>query len=194
MRVVMQAVRSRQPMVDYVREHIPQLEVVYDSGEGVWPTFWRSLDRGGDEAHIHLEDDVTLCRDFLTRAEEAIGDGRTLVQFFSRMPLGPPLRRAGSSFSFTTAFFLPARYGTLLARYLPHWNRGPWPRRGQIDYMIADWMKMQRIGYWQVNPSIVQHTPLRSLLGHPGVRMSDTFTDPELSHHPYPHLLEQPVS
>ena len=79
------AVRERAPNVEYMKLHIPTLEVVWDTQGLQRATFLEALQLMGDDAFVYLEDDVILARQFCKKAETAIRQKPTaVIQFFSR--------------------------------------------------------------------------------------------------------------
>lgn len=185
----MQAMPEREDMVEYVRLHVPHLEVVWEDGKGAWSTWSRALALGGADEHVHLEDDVTLCKDFLERIEEFSG-APYLVQLFNRSGTHTGAR-PGSTFVYTCGFYLPAKWGGALANYAVGWTR-PYHKTGtprnQYDYMLADFMAERKLSYLQPDPPLVQHTPLPSTLKHHGDRSSPRFVHAELRGHPFPEM------
>lgn len=217
MKSVIMAVRKRAPMVDYLQSHLPDVTVCWDDistgkKEGVWPTFLKTMQIHGDEGHLHFEDDATLCVDFYEKALEVIGDGTHVVQFMYRWhefkhegnyPKGL-IAKPGSTFAYTCAFYLPPGYGTKIANYAPYWDQyarlhpnsiigsrgGMSATRFCFDYLIADWLTHTKQKYIAPGPSLVQHTPMPSAMGHGNSRMSFNVVDEmELENHPYPHLV-----
>jgi hypothetical protein len=188
--VVIQAVRARAPMVDYITRHIPHAIVCWDDDADPMGNFLRSL-VAADTGHIHLEDDVTLSTGFIDKALLAIGSGNGFVQFFSRVKddLTEGTRiRPGSSFMGAVAFYVPPGAGKEIANYYPAWPGREHHRTG-FDLLVASYLKDSRRRYLNVVPSLVQHSPLPSMLGRRSkARQSPTFHSPELSGHPYPDL------
>jgi hypothetical protein len=183
-------------MVQYQATHIPQLEIVCDTKrEGAWRNWMNVLERAGGDGYLHIEDDATLTVDFLAKAEYEIGDGSIPVQFFS-LNEGETGPAASRTFVMTQAVWVPPGHAALLLRYGPRWQvhgRKHWFNGGKHHYDLAmgDFWHEHGLRYWLVMPSLVQHMPRGSMLGHPGGRLSPTFRDPELRAHPYPELFEE---
>jgi len=186
-RVVCQAIREREAMVEYLALHIPHLEVVWESERypSVWACWRRAITAAGEEGFLHIEDDVTLTVDFLAKAEAAVGDGSVMTSFFSLT--GKQGARAGRDFLMTQACWLPPRWGLSIAAEL---RRNPVVRGSGYDSHMALWMASKGLGWWSHQPDLVQHTRLPSTLGARSTfRQSPTFRDPELRGHPHPDLV-----
>lgn len=216
---VIQAVPWREPMVAYLRHHLERAGLTVtvhtddtepDDRSGIWPTWHRCM--AHPEAHLHFEDDATLTTGFAAKAATAIGQGKFVVQFFNRHLHNPgPGHTAepGSTFFCNAAWFVPEGYGPKLAHWAQDWHLraglnpnsrehehgagGLTKDRGGrgLDTCTAHWLQHTGQHYLQTNPSLVQHTPLPSAMGHSHVvRMSHSFLDPELDRHPWPELLD----
>jgi hypothetical protein len=180
-------------MVDYLGLHLPDLEVTWATGDPV-VDFAASVAAAGRDDLVHFEDDATLCVDFVARAAEAIGDGRRPVNFFhySRPQHPEPTEsqvRAGIEWWFNVGFFVPAELVPHLASYARSWPNPRGHPRSWMDAIVGDFLDACRRRNLVTVPALVQHTPLTSIL-HPGDdakwRISNTFTCPELTGHPYP--------
>lgn len=187
--VVIQAVRPREPMVNYLLHHLPHATVYWDDDDDPMEAFLASLT---NNAHIHLEDDVTLTVDFIAKAEREIGQGYAVVQFFSRlaedMVKGTRIRHGGTFMSLLATYF-PARTGDALKEfYHSQWkDRFLAGHPNGYDKLVSDFLRWSNRKYLTVVPSLVQHTSLKSTLGpRSSNRYSKTFKDPELRNHPYP--------
>jgi len=195
-RCILSAVPQRTRMVNYLAHHIPQLEVVWDrEGRGGWANFMACLELAGDDGYLHLEDDVTLCKDFLARAALEIRTGFTPIQFFSLGAGGQSGPRQGREFLSTLCVWFPPHHARAIRAYMPRWRlhgrKGWWDNgRKHYDLPVGDLWAMHGIRFWTVIPNLVQHLPTDSVLGHPGGRLSQSFRDPEMAHHPHPELLE----
>jgi hypothetical protein len=193
-RVIVSTVTSRRDWVTYLASHIPELEAVEDTHQrGGWRNFAACLEHAGDDGYLHLEDDVTLTVDFLTKVGEAIPDPRIPVNFFSLIDFRKPQMRNARSFMMTQAWWCPPGHARRLLAFLPMWQvhgRKGWVNNGRKhwDLAMGDFWGNNRLNYWQAVPSLVQHRPSGSILGHPGGRLSPTFVDPELTNHPHPEL------
>ena len=64
MRFIVKTCPQRSGYIPYLKERIPNLEVVLDPGGGVMDCFQESLRVAGDDAVVHLEDDIVLTSNF----------------------------------------------------------------------------------------------------------------------------------
>ena len=79
------AVPARAANVEYLKAHIPGLEVVWERGQGAMDTFLRANVAGFGGPSVRLEDDVCLTEDFRAKVETAIAlHPFHVIQFFSR--------------------------------------------------------------------------------------------------------------
>ena len=84
MRFIVKTCPQRSGYIPYLKERIPNLEVVLDPGGGVMDCFQESLRVAGDDAVVHLEDDIVLTSNFCEKALAVIADfPYVLIQFFS---------------------------------------------------------------------------------------------------------------
>jgi hypothetical protein len=196
-------------MVEYLGLHIPQLEVVWDHDhDGGWPTYRRVLDQAGEDGYLHIEDDITITQDLVEKAKDSIErlGGVVPIQFFSIAPVeegGAP--RNGRSFIMTQCFYVPPGHAQAINHFLTHWRvfdlrtgthmdrkdvilpkfHNPW------DTATGEFWRSIELKYWMNDPSLVQHMPLRSSIGHASGynRCSASFEEPELRGHPYPEFV-----
>ena len=112
---------SREPWVTYLHRHIPELEVSWDVGKGIFDTFLRAMRMPKDrEGCVMLEDDIILTKDFVVKARAEIEQRPTeIVKFFSRfkddVTKGSRYMN-GRSFSMTQAYYLPPGMAGRIAR------------------------------------------------------------------------------
>jgi len=189
--VVIQATRKRQPMVDYLLHHLPNACVVWGDDEHPMDTFLRSLTEA-DSGHLHLEDDCTLGKGFAD-IEQLVGDGTTVVQFFSRLKedsVKGTRWMSGSRWMYNVCCYIPAGMGQQIAEYAKTWRRMKEHPTG-FDLLIADYLQATGQRFLNVVPSLVQHTPIQSTLGpRARNRISPLFTNPLLGAHPFPELFK----
>lgn len=178
MRYILRLVPEREQFVPEVLEQIPHLEIVRDQTRNSMDTMLRALLTTGDDPAVHLEDDIELTSDFRAKIEPEIERRpHELVQFFSRRKADREVGsryEPGRTFLMTQCFYLPAGYAAALYDYYPRWDKRL--RYAAIDIIVADWLAMRREKYWIHVPSLVQHRPVKSAIGHAGSnRQSATF-------------------
>jgi len=195
--IVIQAVPARAAMVEYLLHHLPDAIVVWDQAErpNVWRTWREALCATEGAAHVHLEDDVTLTRDFAEKVREVTHDGGLPypVALWDRHE-GWSRPMVGGDFWAAVGFYLPRGFGPAIAADVA---RYPVVRDNYIDHQLGGWLTRRKLGYWLQRPSLVQHTSIPSTLGYRTEasgkrsrhRVSPTFVDPELACHPYPEAV-----
>ncbi len=165
-RFVMRSVPERQSWVPEVRQQIPHLEIVRDLTRNPLDTFLRAMLEIGRDAAVHLEDDIVLTSDFLTKIETEIArQPLVLQQFFSLRKndheLGSRFMRGGT-FCMAQCFYLPPGHADAIFDYYPHWP-GREKHRSGADLMVAGMLAQRREQYWLHVPSLVQHRVARSI-------------------------------
>jgi hypothetical protein len=168
MRYIVRAMPEREQFLAPIRAELPALEVVWDRSRNAIETWLAALECAGNDAAIHLEDDILPTRGLLAKLDRAIIEHPDhVIQFFSLRRADRQLGSrwmAGSSFLMLQCCHLPPGYSAELLAYYPHW-----PRRhtepGGPDVHIKDWL-VHRGGerYWLHVPSLVQHLAVRSLI------------------------------
>jgi hypothetical protein len=188
-RVIVTAIRQRAPFVNYLGQHIPNLEVVWDKTSNAMNTFMTACRMANDDPVIRLEDDICLTEDFLFKAYSAISERpNDVIQFFSRSKhdLTEGSRyKAGSSFSMNQCNYLPASVSAGLIEYYKIWKRKDEHPTG-YDLLMADYFKDMKIKYWLHTPSLVDHAQVRSEIDprRSRFRQSTTFVKPEYRGYP----------
>lgn len=180
------AVPAREACVRYLQARLPDATVIWDDnpGHGAFGTFNAALRAAGDRPSLHLEDDITLCRNFTTRVEQALSGHRNeVVQFFSMKAKGDLAVGSrylpGRTFMMTQCFYLPAGIGPAIVRHTERGDR-PTVDPSGIDMAVGDFLQSIKARYWLHCPSLVQHNEGRSMLGpRSSRRQSPTFTDPD---------------
>lgn len=183
MRYLIRAVPERAPMVDYLRARLPTAEVVWDQRRDAYDTFELALEAAGDDAAVHLEDDILLTKDFQSKLEAVVAERPgDVVQFFSMR--GADLTvgsRYDNHFLMAQCFYMPP--GT--SRELLQFSR-QWPHREKdptgLDLMMQHWIKQGRGSYWLSVPSLVDHRECVSAINsrRSSKRQSKTFVEPWL--------------
>lgn len=182
MRIIIRAVSSRAPFVDYLRKYIPEAEILYDSSGNAMDTFLRAMAQAGDGPCVHMEEDIFVTVDFSKKLEVAILERpMEVIQFFSMrgkdLTIGSRYDN-GRTFMMNQCFYLPAGYSKLIYDYYPQWPQKDYHKTG-YDILIADFLKERREKYYIYVPSLVQHRIGRSIINskRPTVRQSKLFKD-----------------
>jgi len=188
-RYIVTAVEARAANVDYLRSHIPNLEVVWDEKCDAFDTFLRACVASYGSSVVRLEDDVCLTVDFTAKVEAVIAKyPQHVIQFFSRskydLTVGTRFKNGGT-FSMNQCYYLPEGTSEHLVEF---YDSQEWEVRkaanadGGYDTMMAHMFKLQRRSYLVSVPSLVEHAQITSLVGprRSKFRQSTTFENPEL--------------
>lgn len=154
---------ERSACVAAIQEQLPEARVLLDtdkSGDaqianrrGCWPMARRAWLMATGTHHLVLEDDAVLCADFravLARAIELAPDACLSLFHGDRWC--------------SVATVMPR---SVIESWLA-WADGN--NQPHHDHMIIRGMRAIGASHWHVDPSIVDHAALPSLLGHPPVR------------------------
>lgn len=193
-RFIVYAVPEREPIVNYLRHHIPNLEVVWEDGAGAMSTHRRALLHAGEDPIVLMEDDVLLCRDFVQRAEGYVEQyPDTVMTFHSRRgrDLLGTYDISGRPFYNAQMLYLPRGVAARLAAYHPDYQRQE-PLSTGLDLLIGEWCYLNDRKIRVVCPNLVDHLPVVSAIrkGRSTKRQSRTFQDPEYQHLP-PGILKE---
>jgi hypothetical protein len=181
--------RERAALLDQCRAS--DLSVILCEGDQAeppranWRRFLEMAAAEGEGYVLHLEDDAFLCPDFFNRLRPLLDRGSfNLLTLYSNhkrdmesLKAGKSLRRLTySEFSGTVGFVIDACLAPLLLDSLPSWEAEHPEHRDACDYHLRDFLRQQRLIIQAAIPSLVQHRPGPSLLGHKGRwRHSRTF-------------------
>lgn len=163
---------GREKYMDGLLEQIPELIVVQDVVKG-WTadgihssmaTFLQALKIAGDEPHIHLEDDVILCRNFKELSDAVIAEHEhDLIQFFSMrkddLTVGSRYV-AGRQFAMNQCTYFPKGLAKAIAGYYDEWRAqgdNATKYTAPFDTLMAAYMAKERMRYWTSIPCLVQH-------------------------------------
>jgi hypothetical protein len=165
-----------------LRRQLPGLQLIHDHHRDPMETFVRALRSVDTSPALHLEDDVILGPDFLTRAFQEVAQRPwSVIQFFSMKPEDLTLgSRYDAYFISAVCFYLPAGYSQWIADYAPRW-----PKRhsnpNAVDVMVKHWLKKERNmeKHWIVVPNLVDHRVGPSAIdqSRPERRQSLTFSN-----------------
>jgi hypothetical protein len=154
--------------------------IIWDVSRNAMTTFLTALGYVGDDAALHLEDDIELTAGFNDKAAAVLAEHPDdVVQFFSNragdVTVGSRWE-PGRSFMMNQCFYLPAGMSRDLLAYAPTWRRREEHPTG-YDLMLADFLKDAGLLYWLHVPSLVQHMPWRSEINsrRSAVRASRTY-------------------
>ena len=193
MRYIVTAIQERAENVEYLKTHIPNLEVVWDVKQDAMDTFLRGCKAGFGSAVVRLEDDILLTKNFTEKAEKFISlIPSHVIQFFSRskddLTIGTRLK-PGGTFSMNQCYYLPMGVAEDLVRF---YDSAEWQARKSehpyaYDTMMAHMFRLQKRPYVLCVPSLVEHAQILSRIDkrRSKFRQSKTFTDPELKAYPY---------
>jgi hypothetical protein len=163
----MRSVPERARWLPELQAQIPELEVVPDLTRNPVDTFMRLLMEIGSDAAVHIEDDVQLTGDFLSKIEAAIAERpAVLQQFFSLRKSDTELGSRwmpGRSYCMLQCTYLPPGYAEAIYDYYPLWP-GRKIHRSSCDLLIAGLLAERRERYWLYVPSLVQHRRVRSVI------------------------------
>jgi hypothetical protein len=189
MNYVVMSVPTRRGVVEYLRQHIPNLIVVEDDGSGIMVTHQRALRATNGEPFVLLEDDVLLTQNFVVKAETVIAERQDdVITFFSRrkddLTLGSRYMNP-MAFYMAQCLYFPSGVGPAIADYhaiSPTIEKDP----TASDRVIAAWCKQDGRKIWISVPSLVEHLPLTSAVDtrRSKNRQSLTFSDPENTGNP----------
>lgn len=184
MRFICMAIEKRSHIVDYLKLHIPGLEVLWDKNGHAGKAWLSVMNYIGDEAAVVIEDDIVITKDFYKKVSAAVKERpNDLIQFHSRTKedvTKGSRYRPGSDFYNNQTVYFPAGMAKKLLQYSevsPRWRTDP----HGYDRLMADYMKEKKIRYWNHVPSLSDHLPITSAIDpkRSKHRRSTTFQDPE---------------
>ena len=189
MKYIVQAVESRRPFVEEILAQVPEAIVHYDGTGDATQAFVDTLRLAGDEPHVHLEDDVVLCKGFVAKTKLVAGTypGRVVSLFsFSRLWRASTQEMIPSTYGGAQGVYFPRGYGAMIADFMQRTGLDYWRYRGGgvdlnhgFDFAIRDFLIARRERYVIVWPSLVQHRVSVSAISpkRPKRRQSYNFID-----------------
>ena len=72
MKIIIKAVKEREPYVNMIKQEIPKAIIVWDKHKDAMETYLRALKTAEDNATIQLEDDIELTTNFTKKAKAVI--------------------------------------------------------------------------------------------------------------------------
>lgn len=193
-RTIVTAVPERAATVEYLKHHIPHLEVCWDQKRSLMDTFLTACQMAGNEPVIRLQDDIILTKDFTAKVERVIAEHpEDVIQFFSmrKADLTVGSRYClGSTYLMNQCVYLPAEVSRQLIEFYwsPAWAPFYESHPTADDSMMAEMFRIQKRKYFLHVPSLVDHQRSRSIVNpkRSSARVSITFQDPEYEHFPNP--------
>lgn len=180
MKIILRTCNGRERWRDYLISSIPDLIVIQDKTNNAMTTFLEAMLIAGNDPAVHIEDDIILTSNFVSKLESAIKKRPDMViQFFSMrkadLTIGSRLDY-GRTFMMNQCFYLPINYSRMIFEYYPDWPQKGVHKTG-YDILIADWLKARKEKYWIHVPSLVQHRKCKSIINprRPNNRQSKTF-------------------
>lgn len=174
---------ERKENIAIMKTEIPELEVFTDSvgdGYGIFFEICRSINETGG---VVLEDDVQLCRDFKNRLETVVSEkGKGEVISFFERPKNEldTAYIGGSNFLWMQCVYLPPGLPEKIVGYHDEFkaNRPEQWKGMATDMLIAYTLVQEKIKYWRIRPTLVQHLPFDSVIGsRPRNRQTCYFID-----------------
>jgi len=179
--IVLRICEERTKYRGYLESKIEGLQIVEDTDKNAMHTFLNALDFVGENAAVHIEDDIIVTAGFQSKLDCVIQDNSdTVIQFFSMrkddLLIGSRLDY-GRKFMMCQCFYLPPNYSKLLLEYHSKWEKKEQQLRSGYDLLIADFLKARKEKYWIHVPSLVDHRKVRSAINRrrSSFRQSKTF-------------------
>ena len=183
MRILVRTCPQRAHFIPYLEKHLPSAEIIMDDGGGAMQCFYQALRAAGDDAVIHMEDDVLLTESFKSKALSVIETFRALpIQFFSMrkadLTVGSRVEKGGK-FLMGQCFYLPEGISARILKFAPMWHKHDTHPTG-LDTLVADFFAASKMSYYLHVPSLVDHRECVSEINsrRSTKRQSLTFTDP----------------
>jgi hypothetical protein len=161
-------------------QNIPGIQFSVDRKRQAFINFQHLLSMATENAAVFMEDDVILCKRFCERVEEEImkkpGD---VIQFFSMRKDDISIGSRyiiGSKYIANLCFCLPHGMAEKILLFSRTWDKlSIWPTAN--DLCIVEYLKANRLKYWNVVPNLVDHQVGVSLIrpGRSQNRRSLTF-------------------
>lgn len=179
----------RQGNVEALREQIKSLEVFTDHVGDAYALLFEVCRSINETGGVVLEDDVHLCRDFTSRLEAIVAakGHHHVINFFERPKVQLETGLVGgSNFMWTQCVYLPPGLPAKIVAYHDQF-KAERPKHWQgfgYDRLISYTLTKERLKYWRIRPTLVQHLPLPSVIGpRPTNRQTPYFIDDMEGHH-----------
>lgn len=154
--------KDRLENVEELKKQIPQLEVDIDTIHDCYKSLFRTCDMIGETGGVIIEDDVQLCRNFMEKAEAIIQEkGKdNLISFFEKPKVKLDTKFClGGEFLWSQCVYFPPGFNKLFHKYWEEFQ-GREPRLARdmhYDCYIRYVLKKERMRYWRIRPTLVQH-------------------------------------
>ena len=194
-RVLVSAIPARTPFITYLKRHIQDLEVVWDTTQNAMDTFLTTMRNAGNDPIVHLEDDILLTKNFMAKIEQAISERpHEVIQFFSRSgaDIAEGSRyRSGGSYLMNQCQYLPTGIARGISEYYPLWG-GKEKHPTGCDSMMGDYFRVNKMRYWNHVPSLVNHALVKSQIDsrRSRFRQAKVFIEPEMEGYPLENLYD----
>lgn len=167
MRWIVKAVPERQDCVEYMKKHIPRLEVCWDEKRSAMDTFCRSLKMAGDDRCVHFEDDIWLAESFTAKAINAINARpSSVIQFFSMRQADIDVgSRWDNNFIANLCVYFPKGYSRMvLQSFDAWWQKNKTVHPNGTDLVVRDFLRARKEKYWITVPNLVDHRVQKSAI------------------------------
>lgn len=157
-----------------VKEQIPELELCQENEDtvrradekGIPKITMGFLDSLVYEDHVHMEDDIILCKNFKDRLNAVIKEIGTehVITFFTTKRYGEGGWMDGGKFMFNQCVFLPKNVAIGMDAFARNkWFKNKFDLR-MIDVLVADYLRWSNREIYAVVPSLVRHDASTSYL------------------------------
>lgn len=174
---------DRRANVKKIKLQIPHLEIFTDTEGDGYGNFFDICQAINGTGGVVLEDDVQLCRDFTQRLEAIVADKglKNVISFFERPKVNLETGFVGgSNFFWMQCVYLPPGLPEKIIGYYERF-KAERPKQWQgmaTDRLIGYTLVKERMKYWRIRPTLVQHLPFPSVIGHrPTNRQTPYFID-----------------
>lgn len=173
---VLNTCAGREHLARNVIDAVPGIIVNFDDftetgkfDSTAWFNHQRAWHIIGEGEGFVMEDDIELCDGFAQKAMDALaGHENDVVQFFSMRKKDVEIGsryEAGSSFIMGQCYYLPKGVGKAVYEHSFGYYERTGHRTCPSDLCVADFLKKNKMRYWVHIPNLVDHLPVKSMLG-----------------------------
>jgi len=164
-RIIIRAVKERGHFIDYLKKHLPEAEWCFDEKKNAMHTFLKGMKQAGDDAVIHMEEDIVLTKNFLKKANKVITNKPyNLIQFFSMRKADLEIgSRWDNTFMMNQCHYNPPKFSRYFLEFYDYWEDKIKEPFG-YDTMMQSFLKKNKIKYWIHVPSLVDHRIAKSMI------------------------------
>lgn len=175
---------ERKENVKIIKQKIPELEIFTDTIGDYYKLFFDICDEIDSTGAVVLEDDVLLCKNFKERLELIVLEKGfdKVINFFEKPKV--KLETAyigGSNFLWMQCVYFPPGLPGRFEKYYDEFRkRRPTKWRGNsVDMFVSYVLVKEKIKYWRIRPTLVQHLPFDTAIGRarPKNRQTRYFID-----------------